>query len=45
MARKFLGDSDTVIGYINEIRKAGSLKDFEGPQIYDIKSPNGPWQF
>ena len=39
------GDSDTFIGSINEIRNFGPLKDFEGPQIYDIKGPNDPWQF
>ena len=43
--RKFWGDSDAVIGSINEIRKSGPLKDCEGPQIYDIKGLNGPWQF
>ena len=43
MARKIWGDSYTVIGSINEIRKSGPLKDYEGPQIYDIKGPNDPW--
>ena len=45
MARKFRGDSDTVTGSINKIRKAGPLKDCVGPQIYDIRGPNGPRQF
>ena len=30
-----INDSDTVIGYINEIRNFGPLKDFE---TYDIKA-------
>ena len=38
------GDSNTVISLINEIRKSGPLKDCEGPQKYDIKGPDGPWQ-
>ena len=38
-------DSDTVIKSINEIRKSRPSKDGKGPQNYDIKSPNDPWQF
>ena len=30
---------------INEIRKSGPLKDCDGPQKYDFKGPNDPWQF
>ena len=36
------GDSDTGIDCINKIRTIGPSKDFECPQIYDIKGPNGP---
>ena len=39
-----LGDSDTVISPINEIRKSGHWKNCEGPQKYDIKGANDPWQ-
>ena len=42
---KTLGDSDTFKSPINKIRKSGPLKDCEGPQKYDIKDPNDPWQF
>ena len=41
-ARKFWGDSNTVISAINEVRESGSLKDCEGPQKYDIKGLNDP---
>ena len=39
---KFLGDIDTVISPINEIRVSGPLKDREGPQKCDMKGPKGP---
>ena len=46
-AGKIWGDIDTVISLINEKKKreSGPLRDFEGPQKYDIKGPNSPWQF
>ena len=38
---KFLGDSDSIIRLINEIRKSWPLKDWK----YDIKGQNDPWHF
>ena len=42
MALKFWGDSNTITSPINEIRRSGPFKDWEGPQKYDIKGPNDP---
>ena len=44
-ARKVWGGNHTVIRPINEIRKSVPLKECEGPQKYDNRGPNDPWQF
>ena len=41
-ARRFLGNSKTVICFISEKRNSWPLQDCEGSQKYNIKGPNDP---
>ena len=44
-ALRFLGNSYAILSLISEKRKCWPLRDYEGPQKYNIKGPNDPWQF